>query len=114
MRRLRARAGVWGKRKARAVAGLRSFGGGPGYAGRTFTAFGPLSPASASYSTFAPSARERKPSPAIPVWWTKRSLPPSSGVTKPKPFSSLKHFTVAVALFPPRLVGCEDGSLFTL
>src|SRR5829696_2722783 len=31
-------------------------------------------------------------------WWTKRSLPPSSGVMKPKPFSSLNHFTVPVAM----------------
>src|SRR3954452_3141867 len=41
----------------------------------------------------------------MPVWWTKRSLPPSSGVTKPKPFSSLNHFTVPVAmvfLYPSR------------
>src|SRR5215218_5206336 len=28
------------------------------------------------------------------VWWTKRSRFPSSGVMKPKPFSSLNHFTV--------------------
>src|SRR3954451_20336079 len=34
----------------------------------------------------------------MPVWWTKRSLPPSSGVTKPKPLSSLNHFTVPVAM----------------
>src|SRR3954452_17522517 len=39
----------------------------------------------------------------MPVWWTKRSLPPSSGVTKPKPFSSLNHLTVPVAILesPP-------------
>src|SRR4051812_42564178 len=34
----------------------------------------------------------------MPVWWTKRSLPPSSGVMKPKPLSSLNHFTVPVAM----------------
>src|SRR3954449_6303417 len=34
----------------------------------------------------------------MPVWWTKRSLPPSSGVTKPKPLSSLNHLTVPVAI----------------
>src|SRR4051812_31411795 len=34
----------------------------------------------------------------MPVWWTKRSLPPSSGVTKPKPLSSLNHFTVPLAM----------------
>src|SRR3954452_8841735 len=37
------------------------------------------------------------------LWWTKRSLPPSSGVMKPKPLSSLNHLTVPVAMFPPRL-----------
>src|SRR3954452_2007376 len=34
----------------------------------------------------------------MPLWWTKRSLPPSSGVTKPKPLSSLNHLTVPVAI----------------
>src|SRR3954463_8918663 len=71
----------------------------------TLTAFGPFGPFSASKDTFAPSARVRKPLPLMPVWWTKRSLPPSSGVTKPKPFSSLNHFTVPVAmvfLYPSR------------
>src|SRR3954468_19029842 len=33
------------------------------------------------------------------VWWTKRSLLPSSGVMKPKPFSSLNHLTVPVAMY---------------
>src|SRR3954454_12967557 len=32
------------------------------------------------------------------LWWTKRSLPPSSGVMKPKPLSSLNHLTVPVAM----------------
>src|SRR3954470_2094510 len=32
------------------------------------------------------------------VWWTKRSLPPAPGVMKPKPFSSLTHLTVPVAM----------------
>src|SRR3954451_19124300 len=64
----------------------------------TLTAFGPLGPFSASKLTFAPSGRERKPFELIPVWWTKRSFPPSSGVMKPKPFSSLNHFTVPVAI----------------
>src|SRR5687768_1991750 len=36
-------------------------------------------------------------------WWTKRSLPWSSGVMKPKPFSSLNHFTVPVAMW------CSSG-----
>src|SRR5690349_8630066 len=34
----------------------------------------------------------------MPVWWTKRSLPDSSGVMKPKPLSSLNHLTVPVAI----------------
>src|SRR2546423_12161581 len=33
------------------------------------------------------------------LWWTKRSLLPSSGVMKPKPFSSLNHLTVPVAMY---------------
>src|SRR3954464_15691601 len=32
------------------------------------------------------------------LWWTKRSLLPSSGVMKPKPFSSLNHLTVPCAM----------------
>jgi hypothetical protein len=32
------------------------------------------------------------------LWWTKRSLEPSSGVMKPKPLSSLNHLTVPVAM----------------
>jgi hypothetical protein len=51
--------------------------------GRTLTAVGPLGPSSASYSTFAPSASDRNPAPAIAVWCTNRSLPPSSGLIKP-------------------------------
>ncbi len=47
----------------------------------------------------------------MPVWWTNRSLPPSSGVMKPKPFSSLNHFTVPVAMwsFLHGYVCCERG-----
>src|SRR5918998_2858752 len=64
----------------------------------TFAAFGPLGPFSASYETFAPSASVLKPLPWMAEWWTKRSLPWSSGVMKPKPFSSLNHLTVPVAM----------------
>src|SRR5258708_34799407 len=35
----------------------------------------------------------------MPEWWTNRSLHDSSGVMKPKPFSSLNHFTVPVAMW---------------
>src|SRR5215216_3420139 len=34
----------------------------------------------------------------MPEWWTNRSRLPSSGVMKPKPLSSLNHFTVPVAI----------------
>src|SRR2546422_10396029 len=33
----------------------------------------------------------------MPPWWTKRSFPPSSGVMKPYPLSSLNHLTIPVA-----------------
>src|SRR3954469_14504153 len=53
----------------------------------------------------------------MPVWCTKRSLPGSSGVMKPKPFSSLNHFTVPVGmcLLPPAQVlndrgGCNEAT----
>src|SRR4051794_3355085 len=65
---------------------------------RTFVACGPFADSPSSYSTFAPSVSVRKPSPAIPEKWTNASFPPSSGVMKPKPFSSLNHFTTPVAM----------------
>src|SRR5215210_6509867 len=68
------------------------------YTTRTFVAWGPLPDSPSSYSTFAPSACVRKPSPAIPEKCTKASFPPSSGVMNPKPFSSLNHFTTPVAI----------------
>src|SRR5581483_9200545 len=37
----------------------------------------------------------------MPEKWTKRSRPPSSGVMKPKPLSSLNHLTVPVAMYSP-------------
>src|SRR5215208_8410857 len=64
----------------------------------TFVACGPLPDSPSSYSTFAPSASVRKPSPAIPEKCTNASFPPSSGVMKPKPFSSLNHLTTPVAI----------------
>src|SRR5829696_6693141 len=65
---------------------------------RTLVAWGPFAPSPSSYSTFAPSARVRKPSPEIPEKWTNASFPPSSGVMNPNPFSSLNHFTTPVAI----------------
>src|SRR3954470_7359544 len=63
----------------------------------TLIAFGPLSPfASSSKETLAPSLSERYPSPVMPEKCTNRSRPPSSGVMKPKPFSSENHLTVPV------------------
>src|ERR671916_1319992 len=64
----------------------------------TFVACGPLPDSPSSYSTLAPSASVRKPSPEIPEKWTNASLPPSSGVMNPKPFSSLNHLTTPVAI----------------
>src|SRR5581483_9550518 len=40
----------------------------------------------------------------MPEKWTKRSRPPSSGVMKPKPLSSLNHLTVPVAMYFPLLL----------
>jgi hypothetical protein len=45
--------------------------------------------------------RERWPPPTIAEWWTNRSFDSSSGVINPKPFSSLNHFTVPVAIVLP-------------
>src|SRR3954470_7360567 len=42
----------------------------------------------------------------MPVWCTNRSLPWSSGVMNPKPFSSLNHFTVPVAIGSSQEVVC--------
>src|SRR3954451_2170600 len=40
----------------------------------------------------------------MPLKWTNRSRPPSSGVMKPKPLSSLNHLTVPVPITDcPRL-----------
>src|SRR3954453_21728092 len=70
----------------------------------TFVAFGPLGPLSASKVTFAPSASVLKPLPEMLLWCTNRSLPWSSGVMKPKPFSSLNHLTVPVAMMILRVL----------
>src|SRR5215216_7406366 len=75
----------------------------------TLTAAGPFGPCSASYETRAPSASVRKPSPAMPEKWTKRSLPGSSGVMNPKPLSSLNHFTVPVAMLYLHGVGAANA-----
>src|ERR1700754_106269 len=43
----------------------------------------------------------------IALWWTNRSFDWSSGVMKPKPLSSLNHFTVPVAIDASSVVMCE-------
>src|SRR5215210_298383 len=47
----------------------------------------------------------------MPLWCTNRSLPWSSGVMNPKPFSSLNHFTVPVAIgsLPGEYVRAKRG-----
>src|SRR4051794_12805852 len=70
----------------------------------TFVALGPLGPLSASNETLAPSASVLKPLPAMLLWCTNRSLLWSSGVMKPKPFSSLNHLTVPVAIMRSSVV----------
>src|SRR3954447_13441894 len=40
----------------------------------------------------------------MPVKWTNKSRPPSSGVMKPKPLSSENHLTVPVPTDTPRLL----------
>src|SRR4030065_411748 len=107
-----------GRRKRKSAAGRQSRSAFPcpsvraGYTFLTLDAFFPLGPEVTSNSTFIPSVRERKPSPAISLKWTKISSP-SSGVTKPHPFASLNHFTVPVAI--PLVLLCfflQDGERF--
>src|SRR5260221_7623559 len=71
--------------------------------GRIFPAAGPFGPCVGSYSTFWPSLSDLNPDIWISVWWAKRSLPPSSGAMNPKPFESLNHLTVPVAIALPSL-----------
>ncbi|KAI6671493.1 hypothetical protein NL676_006378 [Syzygium grande] len=49
-------------------------------------------------STSSPSARLRNPSDLMEDWWTKRSSPPSLGLMKPNPLTSLNHSTVPTHL----------------
>src|SRR5438552_18946133 len=68
-----------------------------------FAAAGPFWPCVTSNETFWPSFSDLKPVPWIELWWANRSLPPSSGVMKPKPLESLNHFTVPVGMSFPLL-----------
>src|SRR4051812_41577701 len=65
---------------------------------RMFDACRPFWPCVSSYVTRCPSLRLLKPSPRISLKCAKRSLPPVSGVMKPKPLPSLNHLTVPVSV----------------
>jgi len=67
------------------------------YSVRMLAACGPLAPCLTSNSTRWFSCRLLKPVPdLISLKWANRSLPPDSGVMKPKPLPSSNHFTVPV------------------
>src|SRR5262245_5227998 len=77
------------------------------YAGLIFTAFGLpfLGSILVSKETFCPSLSEFIPDCSTAEMWTKTSGPPPSTTMKPKPFCSLKNFTVPVGIgYYPRLV----------
>src|SRR5512138_815690 len=58
----------------------------------------PFGPWVTSKLTFWPSFSVLKPCMLIAEKCANRSSPPPSGVMKPKPFASLNHFTVPVAI----------------
>src|SRR5689334_5920709 len=58
----------------------------------------PLGPVVTSNETFCPSLSVLKPCMLIAEKCANRSSPPPSGVINPKPFASLNHFTVPVAI----------------
>src|SRR5882672_9258345 len=66
--------------------------------GLMLVACGPLGPLALSYETFWFSFRVLKPLPWIAEKCAKRSLPPSSGVMKPKPLESFNHLTLPVLM----------------
>src|SRR5919198_2088402 len=78
----------------------------------------PFGPVVTSNDTFWPSLSVLKPCILIAEKCAKRSSPPPSGVMKPKPFASLNHFTVPVAIFgnslSTRLNGTLPGRCFDL
>ena len=63
-----------------------------------FEACLPLAPSVISKETRWPSFKLLKPGILIAEKCAKRSSPPASGVTKPKPLESLNHFTVPSAI----------------
>src|SRR4051794_41616726 len=58
----------------------------------------PFGPVVTSNDTFWPSLSVLKPCILMAEKWANRSSPPPSGVMNPKPFASLNHFTVPVAI----------------
>src|SRR5215469_10169578 len=63
-----------------------------------FAACLPFGPCLTSNDTFWFSCRDLKPDAWISEKCANRSSPPPSGVMKPKPFASLNHLTVPVAM----------------
>ncbi|CAN0623053.1 protein of unknown function [Burkholderia multivorans] len=63
-----------------------------------FEACLPFGPCTISKLTFWPSFRVLKPCMLMAEKCANRSSPPSSGVMKPKPFASLNHLTIPVAI----------------
>src|ERR1700710_1763642 len=74
-----------------------------------FDACLPLGPCVTSNETFWPSLRDLNPCMLIAEKCAKRSSPPPSGVMKPKPFESLNHLTVPVAICVPFLQEIKRG-----
>src|ERR1700761_7414709 len=71
------------------------------YSGWIVEACLPFGPCLTSKLTFWFSWSDLKPLDWISEKCANRSSPPSSGVMKPKPFASLNHLTVPVAIFDP-------------
>src|SRR5512142_2267968 len=63
-----------------------------------FEACLPLAPCTTSKLTFCPSLSDLNPLMLMALKWANRSSPPSFGVINPKPFASLNHLTVPVAI----------------
>ena len=61
----------------------------------------PFGPFVTSKLTRCPSLSDLKPCMLIAEKWANKSSSPSSGVIKPKPFASLNHLTVPVAILHP-------------
>src|SRR5262249_33677223 len=62
-----------------------------------------------SKETFCPSLRPCIPARSTALMCTKTSLPPSSGLMKPKPFWLLNHFTVPCVIQLFLQVVCKES-----